>query len=168
MQGAELWSLNPPLLVWLCFCLDRSSLAASTSILFPSTGPLWQHQHRAVMLGKGNHHSHSHLSTHWKRPGIVGFEAEASAQEFTGISAVQSRSKMEQCELGGGVVNQGTNKQWRMWQGKWRVYGEFRGGREDVTWLNSHLGLTFLCCGGCYIWLGSWSDLLIRSILSPL
>lgn len=48
--------------------------------------------------------------THWKRLDILGFKAEASAHEFTEILAVQSRSKTEQCELGDGVVNQGTIK----------------------------------------------------------
>lgn len=122
MLGAELWTLNTamPSLVWLCFCLGGSSLAASMSILFPSTRPLCQHQHRAVVLRKEE--QPKPFAYTLEKLDILGFRAEASAWKFTGILAVQSRSKTEQCELGDDAVNQGTNKQRRMWQGKWWVY----------------------------------------------
>lgn len=63
--------------------------------------------------------------THWKRLDILGFKAEASAHKFTEILAVQSRSKTEQCELGDGVVNQGTIKWGKCDRGNDWVYGKF-------------------------------------------
>jgi len=58
------------------------------------------------------------LPARWKRLDPLGFEAGASAQKFMGILAEQSPSKTEQSESGDAAVNQGTNKQWSMWQGK--------------------------------------------------